>query len=163
MTTMTLDPTIERTLAGLEFEGDVRERLRGIARQYTAPTRTLLLRKGDPTAELSILVIGRATLTEHMPGRGSMRLLPLEAGAIFGWSATIEPYRAASNVLSLTAVEVLAFEAKALRAAMAEDCHVAAGVSKLLLKSLSERLLATRHQLFDLYGAGWAEPIYEPW
>ena len=92
-----------------------------------------------------------------------MRLLSLEPGAIFGWSATIEPYRAASNVLSLTSVAVLVFDAKALRAAMDEDCHVAAGVNKLLVASLSERLLATRHQLFDLYGAGWAEPIQEPW
>lgn len=163
MTTSTLDPTIERTLAGLELEDDVRERLRGIARQYRAPTRTLLLRKGEPTEELSILVRGQATLTEHMLGRGSMRLLTLEPGAIFGWSATLAPYRAASNVLSLTPVDVVAFDAKELRAAMDDDCHVAAGVSKLLLRSLSERLLATRHQLFDLYGAGWAEPIYEPW
>jgi CRP-like cAMP-binding protein len=163
MTTTTQDPTIERTLAGLELEDDVRERLRAIARQYVAPTRTLLLRKGDPTEELSILVSGQATLTEHLPGRGSMRLLTLEPGAIFGWSATLEPYRAASNVLSLTPVVVLAFDAKRLRAAMDDDCRVAAGVSKLLLRSLSDRLLATRHQLFDLYGAGWAEPIYEPW
>jgi CRP-like cAMP-binding protein len=162
MTTSTLGPTIERTLAGLDLEQDVRQRLHGMAREYVTPTRTLLLRKGEPTTELSLLVSGRATLTEHMAGRGSMRLLTLEPGAIFGWSATIEPYRAVSNVLSLTSVTVLAFDAKALRSVMEKDCHVAAGVNKLLVASLAQRLLATRHQLFDLYGAGWAEPIYEP-
>jgi CRP/FNR family cyclic AMP-dependent transcriptional regulator len=163
MLTMNVNPLIESTLARLDVADETRQRLAAMARSYEAPTRELLLRKGDVTAELSILVTGRAVLTEHTPGQGSIRHATLDDGDIFGWSTMIEPYRAVSDVVSLTPVEVIAFDGEALRAAMLKDDSLAADVNRLLVEALAERLVATRHELFDLYGKGWTEPIFEPW
>lgn len=137
------------------------EQLAGMARAYEAPARAPLLREGGTTAELSILVLGRAALTERVAGRGSVTVMTIEPGDVFGWSAIIEPYRAVANVVSQEPVEVIAFDGLTLRAAMHDDHELAASINEQLLKALSTRLVATRHLLLDLYGAGATEPVFE--
>ncbi len=134
-----------------------------LAREYQAPSRTQLLHEGDATPELSILVAGRVALTERVAGRGSITLMTLESGDIFGWSAVVKPYKAISTVTSLEPVEIVAFDGPRLRASLADDAELAAAVWARVVEALAVRLAATRHQLLDLYGAGWAEPVFEPW
>ena len=95
-------------------EGSV-ERLAGMAREYETPARARLLREGDETRELSVLVDGRVALTEHVAGRGSVTLMTVEPGDVFGWSALIAPYKATSTVVSLEPVKVIAFDGASLR------------------------------------------------
>jgi CRP-like cAMP-binding protein len=134
------------------------ERLGAIAREYEAPARTRLLREGDETNELSILVDGRIALTEHVAGRGSVTLMSAEPGDVFGWTAIIPPFRATATVVSLEPVKVIAVEADALRAELKADCVLAAGVYPRLAEALARRLEATRQQLLDLYGSEQRPP-----
>jgi CRP-like cAMP-binding protein len=138
-------------------EGSV-ELLAGMAREYETPARARLLREGDETKELSVLIDGRVALTEHVAGRGSVTLMTVEPGDIFGWSALITPFKATSTVVSLEPVKVIAFDAAALRDAVHTDCVLAGGIYPRLLEALSRRLGATRHQLLDLYGSEQREP-----
>ncbi len=127
-------------------------------RRYEAPARARLLREGDETRELSVLVDGRVALTEHVAGRGSVTLMTVEPGDVFGWSALVEPYRATSTVVSLEPVRVVAFDGTRLRERVRADCELAAGIYPRLLEALARRLGATRHQLLDLYGSEQSEP-----
>jgi CRP-like cAMP-binding protein len=152
------DPTVLAERIGATWFGsDLRDaclqRLGSMAREYESPARTRLLREGDETKELSILVDGRIALTEHIAGRGSVTLMSAEPGDVFGWSALLPPYRATATVVSLEPVKVIAIEAEALRAELKSDCVLSAGIYPRLAEALARRLGATRQQLLDLYGS----------
>ena len=149
---------IRATWFGSDLPDASLERLGAIAREYEAPARTRLLREGDDTKELSILVDGRIALTEHVAGRGSVTLMSAEPGDVFGWTAIIPPFRATATVVSLEPVKVIAVEADALRAELKADCVLAAGVYPRLAEALARRLEATRQQLLDLYGSEQRPP-----
>jgi len=138
-------------------EGSV-ERLADMAREYESPARARLLREGDETKELSVLVDGRVALTEHVAGRGSVTLMTVEPGDVFGWSALITPFKATSTVVSLEPVQVIAFDAASLREEVRSSCELASGIYPRLLEALARRLGATRQQLLDLYGSEQREP-----
>jgi CRP-like cAMP-binding protein len=154
----TLVSEIEGTWFGSGLSGSIKERLAGMAREYEAPARTRLLREGDETRELSVLIEGRVALTEHVAGRGSVTLMTVEPGDIFGQSALVAPYRATSTVVSLDAVRVVAFDAAELREQIRSDCELTAGIYPKIAEALARRLEATRQQLLDLYGSEETEP-----
>ncbi len=153
-----LAESIRATWFGSDLAEPSLERLAAIAREYETPARTRLLREGDDTKELSILVDGRIALTEHVAGRGSVTLMSAEPGDVFGWSAIIPPYRATATVVSLEPVKVIAIEAEALRQELKSDCVLAAGVYPRLAEALARRLEATRQQLLDVYGSEQRAP-----
>lgn len=149
---------LETTWFGSGLSRGVRERLAGMARRYEAPAQTRLLREGEDTQELSVLVAGRVALSEHVAGRGSVTLMTVEPGDVFGWSALIAPFKATSTVVSLEPVTIIAFDGTLLRERVRADCELAAGIYPKILEALSRRLGATRHQLLDLYGSERSEP-----
>lgn len=149
---------LEATWFGSGLSRGVRERLAGMARRYEAPAQTRLLREGEDTQELSVLVTGRVALSEHVAGRGAVTLMTVEPGDVFGWSALIAPFKATSTVVSLEPVTVIAFDGTLLRERVRADCELAAGIYPKILEALSRRLSATRHQLLDLYGSEQSEP-----
>ncbi len=149
---------IRATWFGSDLSDASLERLGAMAREYESPARTRLLREGDDTKELSILVEGRIALTEHVAGRGSVTLMSAEPGDVFGWTAIIPPYRATATVVSLEPVKVIAIEAEALRAELKADSELAAGIYPRLAEALARRLEATRQQLLDLYGTEQRPP-----
>ena len=149
---------IRATWFGSDLPDASLQRLGSMAREYEAPARTRLLREGDETNELSILVDGRIALTEHVAGRGSVTLMSAEPGDVFGWTAIIPPVRATATVVSLEPVKVIAVEADALRAELKADCVLSAGVYPRLAEALARRLEATRQQLLDLYGSEQRPP-----
>jgi CRP/FNR family cyclic AMP-dependent transcriptional regulator len=154
----TLVSRIDATWFGSgQSEGSL-ARLADMAREYEAPARARLLREGDETKELSVLVEGRVALTEHVAGRGSVTLMTVEPGDVFGWTSLINPFKATSTVVSLEPVKVLAFDAASLREEVRSDCELAAGIYPKVLEALARRLDATRHQLLDLYGSEQSEP-----
>ncbi len=154
----TLASAISATWFGSGLSEGSLERLAGMAREYETPARARLLREGDETNELSVLLEGRVALTEHVAGRGSVTLMTVEPGDIFGWSALINPFKATSTVVSLEPVKVIAFDAAALRDEVRSNCELAAGIYPRLLEALARRLGATRHQLLDLSGSAQREP-----
>ncbi|MGD8684540.1 MAG: cyclic nucleotide-binding domain-containing protein [Chloroflexota bacterium] len=149
---------IRATWFGSDLPESSIERLATMAREYETPARARLLREGDDTKELSILVDGRIALTEHVAGRGSVTLMSAEPGDVFGWSALIPPYRATATVVSLEPVKVIAIDAEQLRTELQSNCELAAGVYPRLAEALARRLEATRQQLLDVYGSEQRAP-----
>ena len=156
-----LQQAIGETWFGEGMSARSLEQLAGVAREYHVPGRTRLLREGRETTELAVVRRGRVALTEHVPSQGSLTLMTVEAGDVFGWSAIVPPYEAIASVVSLEPVDVIAFDGPRLRAAMAADQELTAAVSVKVLQSLGRRLRATRHQLLDLHGQSWSRPTPE--
>jgi CRP/FNR family transcriptional regulator, cyclic AMP receptor protein len=154
----TLAADLSSTWFGSGLSESQVQRLAEMAREYETPARAHLLREGDETKELSVLVDGRVALTEHVAGRGSVTLMTVEPGDVFGWSALINPYRATSTVVSLEPVKVIALGASELRDEIRANCVLAAGIYPRLLEALARRLGATRQQLLDLYGSEQRDP-----
>ncbi len=154
----TLVSEVDATWFGSGLSASSKEALASIARQYESPARARLLREGDETKEFSVLIKGRVALTVHVAGRGSVTLMTVESGDIFGWTTLIQPFKATSTVVSLEPVTVIAFDGPRLRSALRADCVLAAGVYPKVMEALARRLGATRTQLLDLYGSEATEP-----
>lgn len=150
--------SIDATWFGAGLSEASQARLADIAREYEAPVRTRLLRETEETRELSLLLRGRVSLSEHVPGRGSVTLLTVEPGDVFGWSAVIPPFRATSTVTAIEPVQVIAFDGPRLRAVLRSDAQLAAGIYQQVLEAVVRRLLATRQQLLDVYRTDTIEP-----
>jgi CRP/FNR family cyclic AMP-dependent transcriptional regulator len=148
---------IDATWFGAGLAADSQARLADISRRYQAPSGAVLLREGAETRELSLLVHGRVGLSVLVRGHGSVTLISVEPGDIFGWSAVLAPFTATSTVTALGVVDIIAFDGALLRQALHKDMALAAGVYQQVLEAVARRLLATRQQLLDLYGAGAAQ------
>ena len=144
---------IDATWFGTGLSGATQARLAELAHELHAPPGPRLLREGEETRELGLVVAGRVALRDLVPGRGSVTLMTVEAGDIFGWSAPIPPFRSTTTVVAIDAVNVVAFDGARLRAACRADIALAAAVYQQVLEAVARRLLATRHQLLDLYAA----------
>jgi CRP-like cAMP-binding protein len=157
MTTQFLASTIGAWLATGVSSSSL-TRLEWTAREYDAMEGIELLREGSETAELGLVTRGRVALTEHVPGRGPVTLMTVEPGDLFGWSSLVPPYRATSTVTTVEPVRVVAFDGPRLRQALRADPELAAAVYQRVLVAVARRLIATRHQLLDVYRAEGGVP-----
>lgn len=120
----------------------------------------VLLREGAACETFGVLVSGLLGMQVLVPGRGTVTLLTVEPGDVYGWSALVPPHRSTSTVLGIEPGEALVFEAAELRDLLRDDDALAATLYPRLLQSLGRRLTATRFQLLDLYAR---ERDYVPW
>ncbi len=117
-----------------------------------------ILREGDLTRDLGIVVQGRVALRLRVPERGMTTILTVEAGEIIGWSAVVPPHRSTSTVVAVVPTDLLLIDGAGLRAALDADPVLAAAVYQSLLEAVASRLTGTRMQLLDLFTQHRDEP-----
>ena len=151
-----LDPT---AWFGEELGAAQRARLQQLGRPTSYVAGAEIVREGVVVTDMGIVTRGRLALRLFVPGRGQLTILTVEPGDVFDWSAVVPPYRASSTIVAVEPTEAIAYDAAALRTALAEDPQLAAIVYPRLLAAVSRRLQATRLQLLDLFAAegstGW--------
>ena len=96
-------------------------RLEALARPASYAVGAEILREGDPTRDLGVVVRGRVALRLRVPERGPTSILTVEEGDIIGWSVVVPPHRATSTVVALVPTELLLIDGTALRAALDAD------------------------------------------
>jgi cAMP-binding proteins - catabolite gene activator and regulatory subunit of cAMP-dependent protein kinases len=111
----------------------------------------MLLKEGTECDHFGVLLSGLLAMQVLVPGQGSVTLLTVEPGDVYGWSAVVAPHRSTSSVVGVEAGEVLAFGAESLRDLLNADDVLAATLYPRLLQAMARRLTATRVQLLDLY------------
>ena len=129
-----------------------RRRLAALATRRDVRPGDVLLNEGAPTAQLGVVLAGRLAIRLAVPGRGSMTVLTVEPGDVFGWSAIVPPFRSTSTVVAVEPSEVAVVDAVALRTFLDQDEELAAALYPRILRSVARRLEATRMQLLDLFG-----------
>jgi cAMP-binding proteins - catabolite gene activator and regulatory subunit of cAMP-dependent protein kinases len=137
-----------------------RERLVVGARLRPFGVGEILLREGAECDSFGVLLTGLLGMQVLVPGRGSVTLLTVEPGDVYGWSALVAPHRSTSTVLGIEPGEALVFDAGELRDLLRENDALAATLYPRILQVLGRRLTATRFQLLDLYAR---ERDYVPW
>lgn len=151
-------------LGGTWFGGGLssrdRERLVAGATSHPFGAGEILLHEGGACETFGVLVSGLLGMQTLVPGRGTVTLMTVEPGDVFGWSALVPPHRSTSTVLGIEPGEALVFDASELRDLLRDDESLAATLYPRLLQSLGRRLTATRFQLLDLYAR---ERDYVPW
>jgi CRP-like cAMP-binding protein len=151
--------SLRDTWFGARLSEDALARLEPLSHAASYAAGVEILREGDPTADLGIVLRGRVALRMRVPERGPTTILTVEEGDIIGWSAVVPPHRATSSVIALVPSDLLLFEGAGLRAALDADPVLAAGIYRSLLEALANRLIGTRLQLLDLF----SRPTDEPW
>jgi CRP-like cAMP-binding protein len=159
------DPSsLAARLGGTWFGGGLvprdRQRLVANAELRGFGVGEILLREGAECDSFGVLITGLLGMQVLVPGRGTVTLLTVEPGDVYGWSALVPPHRSTSTVLGIEPGEVLVFDAADLRNLLAADDGLAATLYPRILQALGRRLSATRFQLLDLYAQ---ERDFVPW
>jgi CRP/FNR family cyclic AMP-dependent transcriptional regulator len=158
MATPVIAALLGDTWFGASLSAGTRARMAALGRLVDIPEGYVVVQEGAPCLDLGVLVSGRIALRLNLPGEGDRTILTLEKGDVFGWSAVLPPATATSTGITIAPSRAILFDGDDLRAAVAVDCELAAGLYHRLLASVARRLVATRVQLLDLYRAS-----PEPW
>ena len=137
-----------------------RERLVAGAQLRGFAAGEVLLREGAECDSFGVLLTGLLGMQVLVPGRGSVTLLTVEPGDVYGWSALVPPHRSTSTVLGIEPGDALVFDAAQLRDLLHDDDALAATLYPRIVQALGRRLTATRFQLLDLYAR---ERDFAPW
>jgi CRP-like cAMP-binding protein len=138
---------------------EARTTLRSLGRTVEYDSGATILQEGADTPFLGLLQAGRVALRMRVPERGQrLTILTVEPGELLGWSAVVAPYRATVDAVATEPTRIVAFEAKALRRALATDAAIEAELPALILETVSHRLTASWTQLLDLFGTRETQP-----
>jgi CRP/FNR family cyclic AMP-dependent transcriptional regulator len=143
--------SLRATWFGSRLTDDALTRLEAHARVVAYEAGAEILREGDPTRDLGVVVRGRVAIRLRVPERGLTTILTVEEGNLIGWSAVIKPHRSTANVVALVPTELLLLDGEWLRAELDADPVLASAVFRALLEALAQRLTGTRMQLLDLF------------
>lgn len=146
-----LAASLATTWFGAELSPHARAAFLARARVVDLPAETEILREGELTTELHVVLTGRVALQLVVPGRERATILTVEPGDVIGWSAVVPPFRATSTAVTVGPTRLIAVEAAALRDALRADDALAASLYPRLLESMARRLEGTRLQLLDLF------------
>ncbi len=131
---------------------DARDRFLAVAERNDFPPG-VIFREGDQHERMHVVEIGLVQLSMHVPGRGSVPILTVGPGELLAWSAVIGAHE---PVMTATAVAKEATRTRSItRVEFEQLCRSAPQTGleiwKQISRSLSQRLVATRLQLLDLF------------
>lgn len=142
---------LSHTWFGSELPPQTQARLASLSSIQEFQAGDVLLREGEDTTEIGIVLSGRLALQMFVPERGVVTILSVEPGDLFGQSALTPPHKASSTVVATEDGRALIFGGPELRAALKEDHALAASLYPRVLTAVNRRLNATRLQLLDLF------------
>ena len=153
-----LEDSLEAVWLTHSMSPAIRTRLARLGRLETLAGGQVLLREGEPAADLGLVLSGRIGLRLRVPERGAVTILTVEPGDVVGWSVLVSPHRSTSTVVGLLPSELILFDGEALRRELAASDELAAAVYPAILSAVARRLDGTRLQLLDLFTHRWMEP-----
>lgn len=153
---------LDRTWFGAALGPETQARLAGLATIKRVPAGTIILREGELTEDMSIVMSGRVALRMLVPERGMMTILTVEPGDVVGWSVLLSPHRATCHAIATEDTVLLALRGDDLRAMVHHDHALAANVYPRILQAVARRLAATRFQLLDVFAKESSSEV-NPW
>ncbi len=127
--------------------------IEGLAQTRRYAPSECLFREGTPAMEFHVVLHGHVRLEMLVQGRGRVALLTVGPGEILAWSALLSDGNMTASATALDPVQTAAIPGKALRQLCEQHPDLGYQLMKQLSVALSQRLLATRLQLLDLFSA----------
>jgi len=104
----------------------------------------ILFNENAPGEYLYLLVEGEIEVLYAIGEEGPSRVDQMSAGDIVGCSALVPPYKYTSTTRSLTKIDVLVIETKALRELMHEDCRLGFSIQQHIMRFLMDQIINFR-------------------
>ncbi|HYV46870.1 MAG TPA: cyclic nucleotide-binding domain-containing protein [Myxococcaceae bacterium] len=130
------------------------ESLAACARLARFPEGAAIFREGSEADAAYLILGGRVSLEQHVPGKGNVQLENLSGGDLLGLSWLFPGGRWTLDALAVEPTEAVALEAGRLRARMEEDAALGFALSRHVIQQLYQRLERVRLQRLDVYRVG---------
>lgn len=134
-----------------ELPEPVLAKLAALARVIEWNEGELVFREGDVQRDLFVVSSGHVVLEMNIPGRGATRILTVRSGELLAWSALLGKGRMTTSAITLEPTMAVAIPGDQLLALCQSDAEVGSHVMGQVANALSQRLVATRLQLLDLF------------
>lgn len=146
-----------------------RQKLEPLAREKFFEPGTRIFAEGAIDDDVYLIAVGHVRLEMAVPYAPRVQFLSLGPGDLLGWSPLLGDQPMTATATAIERVQVVVFDGGALRRLCHSDHEIGFQVMKQLARALSQRLLATRLQLMDLfkdsvpreYGAGLGFPALD--
>jgi CRP/FNR family transcriptional regulator, cyclic AMP receptor protein len=152
--------TIEQYLPDHPFftglDTDALALVSGCATNVSLAAGEFLFREGEPADWFFVIRRGRVAIEVHAPAAGTVVLDTADAGDIVGWSWLVPPYRWLFDARAVEATGAVTFNGRCLRDKCEEDPRLGYELTRRVTHVMSDRLVAARMRLLDLYGTAGA-------
>lgn len=122
-----------------------------ISESESVTAGTVLFREGSHNGDLFLIRKGKIALDINVPGRGKATILTVGPGEFVGWSGLIGDTKMTATATAVEDSEVLRASSKKLNTVCDQDHEFCHYLMRSLAQALSERLVATRLQMLDLF------------
>jgi CRP-like cAMP-binding protein len=112
----------------------------------------LIFQEGQKADRFFLIQTGRVRLDAFVPGRGTVTIQTVSAGAALGWSWLFPPYQWNFSAHANEITELVAFDAQFLRDTSEVNHDFGYELFKRMSSVLLQRLQETRLLLVDFYG-----------
>ena len=120
----------------------------------------VLFTEGQLEDDVFVVVSGHVALEMQVPRQGKVRLLTVGAGELVGWSGLIGDGRMTASAVVIEEGRLIGLSSRALLDLCQTDHQLGYLLMTRTAKAISQRLLATRLQLLDLFSE--TEPQTRP-
>lgn len=139
-----------RFTAGLSEEEQ--QKLARISRAQDFPKGTTIFTEGSAHKDIYVIRTGRVEICMSIPARGCLPVLTLESGDLVGWSSILKLGEMTATVVALEDIQTIAIDAASLRTLCDQDHDIGYQIMHRIATALSQRLVASRLQVLDLFG-----------
>ncbi|MEZ6043982.1 MAG: cyclic nucleotide-binding domain-containing protein [Planctomycetaceae bacterium] len=138
-----------RFTAGLSHEEQLQ--LSENACLKTFPKGATLVTEGSNSGDFHIIRSGRVEICMSIPARGCLPVLTLEPGDVVGWSSILNLAGTMATVIAIEETQTITMKAARLRELCDQDHDIGYRIMERIARALSQRLIATRLQMLDIY------------
>ena len=137
-----------------ELNAEHLQRLAAIAKLRDVAPGEILFKEGEKEDYLYVVMEGRVALEIYVPHRGRVRIFTAEPKDVVGWSSVTPVVRQrTASARAVLGGKMLALEAESLRRLCDEDHDLGYVIMRRMANVVAGRLLTTRLQLLDMFGA----------
>lgn len=140
-------------------DGD-RSKVAHIAAVRSLEPSVVLFPEGGRATDLFLVISGLVGLDICLPRRGCVRMLTVGPGEFVGWSAIVGSGQMTTRATIVEPATLIALPGDRLQALCDADHDIGYAVMRQVAVGLSQRLLATRLQMLDVFGE--TEPVRPP-
>lgn len=145
---------LKETRFAEEFPESQLLRMSSVASARVVRAGEVLFREGELHDGIFIVHRGRIRLAMHVPGRGDIPLLTAGPGELVGWSSLISDSRMTASAVAVEDSLVVELSGTKLKQICESDTELGYRLLTRIARVMSQRILATRMQLLDLFGEG---------
>jgi CRP/FNR family cyclic AMP-dependent transcriptional regulator len=127
------------------------EQISAVSLVIDYPAGTVIFREGHVSHTLHIVSSGCVALDMCVPARGCLRLLSLGPGDMVAWSALLGRGEMTATAVAVEDTQTIAISAPKLLEICELNHNVGYQIMQRMARALSQRLVATRLQLMDLF------------